>query len=96
MNRFQFIASLLALTALAGHSFGAQVAELEVGRVRAAVVYPEHYAKDPGAGFPLVLLSDASQAPADAAEDQASPEDAAAAAPLLACFRPATPYVLAP
>jgi alpha-L-rhamnosidase len=62
MNRGQSVVFLLALTATAGLSFGAQVAELEVGQGKAAVVYPEHYLKDPGAGFPLVLLADVSQA----------------------------------
>jgi len=62
MNRGQFILSLLALASFAGLSFGAQIAELEVGRAKAAVVYPEHYLKDPGVGFPLVMLSDVEEA----------------------------------
>ena len=62
MNRGQSVVFLLALTATAGLSSGAQVAELGVGQGKAAVVYPEHYLKDPGAGFPLVLLADVSQA----------------------------------
>ena len=62
MNRGQFILSLLALASFVGLSFGAQIAELEVGRAKAAVVYPEHYLKDPGAGFPLVMLSDVEEA----------------------------------
>ena len=65
MNRGQSVVFLLALTATAGLSFGAQVAELEVGQGKAAVVYPEHYVKDPGAGFPLVLLTDVAQAPSE-------------------------------
>jgi len=65
MNRDQFILSLLALTSFVGLSFGAQVAELDVGRGKADVVYPEHYVKDPGAGFPLVLLTDVAEASAE-------------------------------
>ena len=59
------IVSLLALTTFAELSFGAQIAELDAGQGKAAVVYPEHYVKDPGAGFPLVLLSDVAQASAE-------------------------------
>lgn len=34
---------------------------MQVGRVRVTVVRPERYAKDPGAGFPVVLLSDVTE-----------------------------------
>ena len=49
-----------AVAATVGH--GATTLDLAVGDSVAVVVRPDRYAEDPGAGFPIVLLSDASKA----------------------------------
>ena len=49
-----------AVAAIVGH--GATTLDLTVGNSVAVVVRPDRYVEDPGAGFPIVLLSDVSKA----------------------------------